>query len=86
MIISLPGIFFKAGVSVTPAQIALAWLVAQKPFIVPIPGTTNVNHLTENNGSLNVSFSNAELKEIRTSLEAIPTIGFREKKSVFENL
>ncbi len=70
----------------TPAQIALAWLVAQKPFIVPIPGTTNVNHLTENNGSLNVSFSNAELKEIRTSLEAIPTIGFREKKSVFENL
>jgi len=70
----------------TPAQIALAWLVAQKPFVVPIPGTTNINHLTENNGALNVNFSNAELKEIRTSLEAIPTIGFREKKSVFENL
>lgn len=70
----------------TPAQIALAWLVAQKPFIVPIPGTTNANHLTENNGALNVNFTNAELKEIRTSLEAIPTIGFRDKKTVFENL
>jgi len=70
----------------TSAQIALAWLVAQKPFIIPIPGTTNVNHLTENIGALNVNFTNPELKEIRASLEAIPTIGFREKKSVFENL
>ncbi len=70
----------------TPAQISLAWLVAQKPFVVPIPGTTNANHLTENNGALNVNFTNAELKEIRTSLEVIPTIGFREKKTVFENL
>jgi len=70
----------------TPAQIALAWLTAQKPFIVPIPGTTNSNHLMENIGGLNIEFTNAELKELRTSLEAIPTIGFRDKKSVFENL
>lgn len=70
----------------TPAQIALAWLTAQKPFIVPIPGTTNANHLMENIGALNVEFTNTELKELRTSLEACPTIGFRTKESVFENL
>lgn len=70
----------------TPAQIALAWAVAQKPYIVPIPGTTNPDHLTENIGALNIEFSNAELKEIRTALEAIPTIGFRTKDSVFQNL
>ncbi|MCM5664005.1 aldo/keto reductase [Galbibacter mesophilus] len=70
----------------TPAQIALAWAIAQKPYIVPIPGTTNPNHLMENIGALNVQFSNSELKEIRTSLEAIPTIGFRTKESVFTNL
>lgn len=70
----------------TPAQIALAWLTAQKPFIVPIPGTTNQNHLMENIGALNVEFTNTELKELRTSLEAIPTIGFRNPESVFQNL
>lgn len=69
----------------TPAQIALAWLTAQKPFIVPIPGTTNPNHLMENIGGLNVEFTNTELKELRTSLEAIPTIGFRDTASVFKN-
>ena len=67
----------------TPAQIALAWLLAQKPFIVPIPGTTNPSHVTENAGGWNVEFTNAELKEIRASLEAIPTIGFRKPESVF---
>lgn len=70
----------------TAAQVALAWLTAQKPFIVPIPGTTNTNHLMENIGGLNVEFTNAELSELRTSLEAIPTIGFRSKESVFRNL
>ncbi len=69
----------------TPAQIALAWLVAQKPYIVPIPGTTNPNHLMENIGALNVEFSDQELKELRKSLESIPTIGFRSKESVFIN-
>lgn len=72
--------------STTPAQIALAWLLAQRPFIVPIPGTTNINHLTENIGGLNIEFTNTELKEIRTSLEAINTIGFRKPESVFTNL
>jgi aryl-alcohol dehydrogenase-like predicted oxidoreductase len=68
------------------AQISLAWLMAQKGFIVPIPGTTNPNHLMENIGGLNVEFTDAELKEFRSSLEAIPTIGFRDPESVFRNL
>lgn len=70
----------------TPAQIALAWLMAQKPFIVSIPGTTNPNHLMENIGGLNVEFTSTELTELRTSLEAIKTIGFRSRESVFQNL
>lgn len=70
----------------SPAQIALAWLIAQKPFIVPIPGTTNPNHRLENTGGLAVNFNDQELAEIRASLEAIPTIGFRKPESVFQNL
>lgn len=69
----------------TPAQIALAWLLAQKPFVVPIPGTTNPAHLMENIGALSVSFTSDEMKEFRTSLEAIPTVGFRDPQSVFQN-
>jgi len=41
----------------TPAQISLAWLLAQKPFIVPIPGTRNVDHLNENLGAINVQLT-----------------------------
>ena len=52
----------------TPAQIALAWLLAQKPWIVPIPGTRNVNHLTENLGAISVQLTPADLREIETSL------------------
>ena len=43
----------------TPAQIALAWLLAQKPFIVPIPGTRNIDHLNENLGALTVALTPA---------------------------
>jgi aryl-alcohol dehydrogenase-like predicted oxidoreductase len=78
--------FWAVKKNATSAQIALAWLLAQKPFIVPIPGTTNLNHLTENTGGSNIEFSDAELKEIRASLEAIPTIGFRKPESVFQDL
>lgn len=70
----------------TSGQIALAWLSAQKPFIVPIPGTTNQDHLMENIGAFNVTFTNAELKEFRKSLEAIPAVGFRKPESVHTNL
>ncbi len=48
----------------TPAQVALAWLLAQKPWIVPIPGTTKVHRLEENLGALNVALTGADLKEI----------------------
>jgi aryl-alcohol dehydrogenase-like predicted oxidoreductase len=50
----------------TPAQIALAWLLAQKPWIVPIPGTTKLNRLEENMGA-SVQLSSADLQEIETA-------------------
>ena len=51
----------------TPAQIALAWLMAQKPWIVPIPGTRNIDHLNENLGAINVQLTPADLSEIETA-------------------
>jgi aryl-alcohol dehydrogenase-like predicted oxidoreductase len=53
--------------SVTPAQFSLAWLQAQKPWIVPIPGTTNQQHLKENNGAVNVKFTTDGLQNIQWS-------------------
>ena len=62
---------------VTPAQIALAWLLAQKPWLAPIPGTRKVSRLEENIGSLNVKLSVEELQSMRTSAEAITVVGDR---------
>ena len=61
----------------TPAQISLAWLLSQKPFIVPIPGTTKLHHVKQNQGALNISFTDAEKIEFRTALEKIPLVGVR---------
>ncbi|WP_019669970.1 aldo/keto reductase [Eudoraea adriatica] len=61
----------------TPAQIALAWVMAQKPYIVPIPGTTKLHHMKENMGTLNIKFTNTELMEFRGALEKIPLVGVR---------
>jgi aryl-alcohol dehydrogenase-like predicted oxidoreductase len=61
----------------TPAQLALAWLTARKPWIVPIPGTTNVAHLEENVAAAAISFSAAELKELDAGLAAITIRGNR---------
>jgi aryl-alcohol dehydrogenase-like predicted oxidoreductase len=61
----------------TPAQIALAWLLAQKPFIVPIPGTTKLHRLEENIGAANVVLSNNELSDIHSTLEKIKVSGER---------
>ena len=61
----------------TPAQIALAWVMAQKPYIVPIPGTTKLHHMKENMGALDIKFTQSELKEFRVSLEKIPLVGVR---------
>ncbi len=61
----------------TSAQIALAWLMAQKPWIVPIPGTTNMDHLRENMGAVNVQLTPADLREIETGFSRIEIYGGR---------
>ncbi|MPT30476.1 MAG: aldo/keto reductase [Chryseobacterium sp.] len=61
----------------TPAQIALSWLSAQKPFIVPIPGTSKLHRLKENIGAINVSLTNDELKKINSALATIKIVGER---------
>lgn len=61
----------------TPAQIALAWLLAQKPWIVPIPGTTKLHRLEENLGAAQVVLTEADLLEIRQALAAIDIEGER---------
>ena len=63
--------------NVTPAQLSLAWLTAQKPWIVAIPGTTNRAHLEENVAAASVSFGAAELNELNTAVAAIPIRGAR---------
>jgi len=61
----------------TPAQIALAWLLAQKPWIVPIPGTRNIDHLNENLKAINVQLTPADLREIETAFSKIKVHGGR---------
>jgi aryl-alcohol dehydrogenase-like predicted oxidoreductase len=61
----------------TPAQIALAWLMARKPWIVPIPGTGNIDHLRENLGALNVQLTPADLSEIEMGFFRIEIYGGR---------
>src|SRR5579862_1499117 len=61
----------------TPAQIALAWLLAQKPWIVPIPGTTRLERLEENIGALAVELSPADLEEIEAAAAKITIAGDR---------
>jgi aryl-alcohol dehydrogenase-like predicted oxidoreductase len=65
----------------TPAQISLAWLLAQRPYIVPIPGTTKLHHMKENMGALSITFTEGELKDFRESLEKISLIGVRDPQS-----
>lgn len=60
-----------------PAQIALAWLLAQKPWIVPIPGTTQMAHLLENTGADDLRFTSAELDELNAAVSAIQIRGAR---------
>src|SRR5690606_36446645 len=61
----------------TPAQIALSWLMAQKPFIVPIPGTTKLYRLQENIGATKVSLTNEELNRMNSALATIKIVGER---------
>ncbi len=61
----------------TNAQIAIAWVLAQKPWIVPIPGTTKLHRLTENNGALSINLTVKELQEIEVASAQIDVIGSR---------
>jgi aryl-alcohol dehydrogenase-like predicted oxidoreductase len=65
----------------TPAQIALAWLLAQKSWIVPIPGTTKLERLSENIGSTSVELTSDELREIETAASKITVQGTRYAES-----
>lgn len=62
---------------VTPAQVALAWLLGQKPWIVPIPGTTKLARLEENLRAVNVKLSPDDLRELDTAASKIPVQGAR---------
>jgi aryl-alcohol dehydrogenase-like predicted oxidoreductase len=68
----------------TPAQISLAWLLARKPWIVPIPGTTNMAHMLENNGADNVRFTTDELRSFNTELATIEIKGARLPQAVLQ--
>ena len=61
----------------TPAQIALAWLLAQKPWIVPIPGTTKLHRLEENIGAAAIGLTPEELRDIDSALSKIAVQGAR---------
>lgn len=61
----------------SPAQIALAWLLAQKPWIVPIPGTTKLHRLEENLSAVNVTLSENDIRNITAALETVRVVGDR---------
>lgn len=65
------------GKDATPAQIALAWLLAQKPWIVPIPGTTKLHRLKENLGAVSVELTPDDLREINDAASQISIVGAR---------
>src|SRR5687767_3367959 len=68
--------------SSTPARIALAWLMAQKPWIVPIPGTTQMAHMLENTGAAQVRFTTSEIAELNAAVRAIEVRGARLPEQV----
>ena len=66
--------------NITPAQVALGWLLAQKPWIVPIPGSKKISRIEENIGSMDVVFTEDELKKIREDISHIQLVGARYPK------
>jgi aryl-alcohol dehydrogenase-like predicted oxidoreductase len=68
----------------TPAQIALAWILAQKPWIVPIPGITTLRHLEENLGSAQIQLSAADLREIESAASKIKVQGERYPENLLK--
>jgi len=75
-VVDLLGEFAKQK-KATPAQIALAWLLAQKPWIVPIPGTTKLHRLEENIGAVAVELTSADLQQLEIAASKIPVQGAR---------
>jgi len=61
----------------TPTQVALAWLLAQKPWIVPIPGSRRIKHLEDNLGALDIKLTTEDLQEIDTAMAQIDVVGDR---------
>jgi len=70
--------------SATPIQISLAWLLAKKPFIVPIPGTINLNHLDENNASVNVQLTLEDMKTLEDAFTKETIYGSRAPEMLKE--
>lgn len=68
----------------TPAQVALAWLLAQKPWIVPIPGTTKIHRLEENLGAVNIQFTPDDLRDIDAAAAKIEVQGARLPEAVLK--
>jgi aryl-alcohol dehydrogenase-like predicted oxidoreductase len=68
---------FAAEKKATPAQIALAWILAQKPWMVPIPGTTKLHRLEENIGAAGVELTSADLGQINSAASTIAAQGAR---------
>src|SRR6184192_298678 len=68
----------------TPAQIALAWLLTQKPWIVPIPGTTKIHRLEENLGAVNIQLTADDLREIDAAAAKIEVQGARLPEAVLK--
>ena len=65
----------------TPAQIALAWLLAQRPWIVPIPGTRKIERLEENLGAVSIELTPSDLREIENAAARITVQGGRYPES-----
>lgn len=61
----------------TPAQVALAWLLARKPWIVPIPGTTKLHRLEENLGAVELQLDASDLARIQEALDVVAIVGDR---------
>src|SRR5580704_3964635 len=73
-----------AGKNNTPAQVALAWLLAQKPWIVPIPGTTKLHRLEENLGAVDLQLSATDLRDIDSAVSKIEVQGLRLPEAVLK--
>jgi diketogulonate reductase-like aldo/keto reductase len=68
----------------TSGQVALAWLLAKKPFIVPMPGTRLIPHMLENLGAANIKLSAADMQELETGFASIGVFGDRAQERLKE--